>query len=277
MKNKSLQQEVRQLITNYLDTKGVSQNELAKMIEISSATLSNIINEVWERVNETMLLKIKSFFKSSNWTIIETNNYLAVQTACKKARKRNLIIGIIGVAGAGKTTALQNYYNVTPNTFLVTCNRAMRTKQLLSEILRALGVSYLASDYEMVKMIIEVLNKKDNPLLIIDEASKLSPNALMYMQDIWDGIEDNGGVILAGVGCLFNNLKKNAERNKMGMQEFYSRVAQWQYLQAPTKKEIEAICINNGVNNPEDIKQMYRLENFRYVRNVILNCKNNED
>lgn len=175
----------------------------------------------------------------------------------------------------GKTTALQNYYNSNGNTFLVTCNRAMRSKQFLGEILRSLEINYIASDYEMVKMIIDVLNKKDNPLLIIDEASKLSPTAIMYMQDIWDGIEDNAGIVLAGVEYLLGNIKKGAERNKIGMPEFYGRVASWTYLQEPTKKEIEAISQNNGLTNPDDIKKMYRLGNFRYVRNSILNIVNN--
>ncbi len=274
MKNEALQQEVRELICNYLEIKEVSQNELAKMVEVSPATLSNIVNEVWERVNEKMLLKIKSFFGKREWVNIETDNFLTVRDCCNNARKNKTMMGIIGCAGAGKTTALWSYYNSHANTFLVSCNRAMKTKQFLGEILKSLGINYVASDYEMVKMIIETMNKKSNPLLIIDEASKLSPNALMYMQDIWDGIEDNAGVILAGVEYLYENLKKNADRNKIGMPEFYSRVSLWQYLQEPTKREIEAVCINNGVTDPNEIKKMYRLGNFRYVRNIIFNIVN---
>lgn len=276
MKNEALQQEVRELIINHLEIKAVSQNELAKMVGVSNGTISNIVNEIWERVNETMLLKIKSFFKTKGWNVVETHNFSTIQKACNSARKKRFMIGLLGSAGTGKTTALQNYYESNANTFFVTGDRAMRSKQLLSEILKSLGVSYVASDYEMVKMIIDVLNKKNNPLLIIDEASKLSPNALMYMQSIWDGIEDNAGIILAGVESLYDNLKKSSERNKVGMQEFYSRVAQWQYLNPPTKKEIEAVCINNGVTNHEEIKTMYRLGNFRYVRNVILNLVSDE-
>ncbi len=274
MKKEELQQEVKDLITNHLQQKKVSQNKLAETLGVSSATVSNILNEFWERVNETMLLKIKSFFKTKGWTVIETTNFLTIQTCCRNARERKTMTGIIGYTGAGKTTALQNYYDAHPNTFLVTCNRAMRTKQFLGEILKSLGVSYIASDYEMVKMIIDVLNKKENPLLIIDEASKLSPNALMYIQDIWDGIEHNAGIVLAGVEYLFDNLKKGAERNKIGMPEFYGRVALWQHLLEPTKIEIETICQNNGVTDPAEIKGMYRLGNFRYVRNTILNLVN---
>src|SRR5690606_30098129 len=187
MQKSSLQQEVRDLIQNLLLQKKISQNRLAEMMDVSPATISNIINEYWDRVNESMLLKVKSYFKTKSWMIIETTNFTTIQEHCRKTRDRKALTAIIGYSGAGKTTSLQHYYENHANTFMVTCARTMRTKQFLGEILKSLGVNFLASDFEMVKVIIEELNKKDSPLLIIDEASKLSPNALMYLQDIWDG------------------------------------------------------------------------------------------
>ena len=274
MKKNELQEEVRELVTTHLEQKKISQNKLAEMIGVSNGTISNIVNEVWERLNESMLLKIRSFFNTKDWTIIETHNFLTVKNACNEAREFKKMISVIGYSGAGKTTALQHYYQKNANTYLVTCGRAMRTKQLLSEILKSLGVNYLASDYEMVRMIIDELNKKESPLLIIDEASKLSANALMYLQDIWDGIEDNGGIVIAGVEYLINNIKKGAEKNKMGMPEFYGRVSKWIYLQLPEKKEVEAICINNGLTDKDLIKSMHRIGSFRLMRNVINNHLN---
>ena len=274
MKKNELQEEVRELVITHLEQKKISQNKLAEMIGVSNGTISNIVNEAWERLNESMLLKIRSFFNTKDWTIIETHNFLTVKNACNEAREFKKMISVIGYSGAGKTTALQHYYQKNANTYLVTCGRAMRTKQLLSEILKSLGVNYLASDYEMVRMIIDELNKKESPLLIIDEASKLSANALMYLQDIWDGIEDNGGIVIAGVEYLINNIKKGAEKNKMGMPEFYGRVSKWIYLQLPEKKEVEAICINNGLIDKDLIKSMHRIGSFRLIRNVINNHLN---
>ena len=271
MKKNELQQEVRELIIMHTHTKKISQNKLAEMIGVSNGTISNIVNEVWERINDSMLLKIKSFFKKKDWNLITTYNFSSIHDACKEAREFKKMIGIVGYSGAGKTTALHYYYQKNTETYLVTCGRAMRTKQFLSEILKSLGVNYLASDFEMVKTIIDELNKKESPLLLIDEASKLSPNALMYLQDIWDGIEDNGGIVLAGVEYLLSNIKKGAEKNKIGMPEFYGRVSRWIHLQQPEKDEVEAICKSNGFTDEKTIKAMYRFSNFRYIKNVINN------
>lgn len=271
MKKDALQEEVKDLINSLLLQKQVSQNKLAEMLDVSPATISNILNDHNERLNESMLLRIKAFFKKRDWVLIETVNFVNIQNTCNEARRRHCMMGVVGYSGAGKTTALQNYYEQNSHTFIVTCGRSMRTKQFLLEILKSLGVNYLASDYEMVKRIIEELNKRQDPLLIIDEASKLSTNALMYLQDIHDGTEGNAGIVIAGVEYLLTNIKKNADRNKPGMPEFYRRVTQWQHLEAPSKKEKEAICINNGLNDPIIIKEISKLGNFGEVRNSILN------
>lgn len=271
MKKETLHEEVKQLILELIEKKQVSQQKLSEMLGVSSATISNIINDRHDRFQESMLLKIKAYFNTKDWNLIETSNFANIQKQCDQARYRHCLIGIVGYSGAGKTTALQNYYATNTDTFMVTCGRSMRTKQLLAEILKALGVNYVASDYEMVRMVIEELNKRENPLLIIDEASKLSSNALMYIQDIHDGTDNNAGIIIAGVDYLLTNLKKNADRNKAGMPEFYGRVALWQHLDNPTRKEIEAVCTNNGLDEPSVIRDIVRLGNFRQVRNSILN------
>ena len=209
-----------------------------------------------------------------DWIIVGTSNFESIQNECKRAKEQKLMIGIIGSTGAGKTTALRHYHDSNPDTYLITCSRTMKTKQLLAEILRAFGINYIASDFEMMRLIVDTINRKENPLIMIDEASKLTPNALMYLQDIWDGIEHNAGLILAGVEYLYTNMKKGAERNKQGIPEFYGRITSWLELTEPTSKEIKAICQYNGIDNPDEVIGITGLKNFRYVKNIIKNLKN---
>ena len=211
--------------------------------------------------------------QATEWKLIATNNFCTVHDACASARKRNTLLGIIGFAGAGKTTALEIYKSQNENTYLITCARAMKSKQFLTMILASLDIRYLASDYEMVQRIVTEFNNIKGSLLIIDEASKLSPNALMYLQDIFDGIEGNSGIVIAGVEYLHGNIKKSAEKNKIGMPEFFSRVAQWSKLSLPTKKEIITLCEINGITDKEIIKDITKFSNYREVRNSIINIK----
>lgn len=273
MEKQELRQEVKTLVETFLNTKQISQNVMAEMLGVSAATITNLLNENWEKLNESMLLKIRSYFSTKNWTAIETSNFTTIQDRCNEARNQNKMIGIVGYAGAGKTFALRKYYENHSNTYLVTCSRAMRNKQFLAEILKGFGVSFLASDYEMTKRIIEEINKRKNALLIIDEASKLSANSIMYIQDIWDGVEDNAGIILAGVEYLLSNIKKASDKNKVGMPEFFSRVNQWQSLIEPKRVEINSLCEHNGITDKNTIKTLYRLSNFRLIRNAIQNLK----
>jgi DNA transposition AAA+ family ATPase len=273
MKKLPVEQEVKILVETFLKAKNISQNKLAEMLGVSPATITNLLNENWEKLNESMLLKIRSFFTTKEWIAVDTHNFSTIKENCNEARLLHKMIGVIGFTGAGKTFALRNYYENNSNTYLVTCSRAMRTKQFLSEILKGFGVHFLASDYEMTKRIIEEMNKKKDTLLIIDEASKLSANALMYIQDIWDGVEDNAGIVLAGVEYLYTNIKKASDKNKIGMPEFYSRVNYWEMLTEPKKAEINSICKHNNVSDETFVKTLYRLGNFRLVRNAIQNLK----
>jgi DNA transposition AAA+ family ATPase len=211
--------------------------------------------------------------QTKNWKLVTTDNFNTVQNVCNSARQRTTLLGIIGFAGAGKTTALQVYSQNNENTYLVTCARTMKSKQFLTSILASLDISFLASDYEMVQRIVIELNNKKGSLLIIDESSKLSPNALMYIQDIFDGIEGNSGIVIAGVEYLHDNIKKSAEKSKVGMPEFFSRVAKWKKLSLPTRTEIKTICEVNGITDKEIIKDITKFTNYREVRNRIINIK----
>ena len=46
--------EIKQAIVDYCRAKGISSNELANQIQVSSATLSKIANDNWEGISEKL-------------------------------------------------------------------------------------------------------------------------------------------------------------------------------------------------------------------------------
>ena len=55
-----MKNELKNLIQERISSKKVSQNELAKELGVSNGTISNILNDHWERLNESMITKLLS-------------------------------------------------------------------------------------------------------------------------------------------------------------------------------------------------------------------------
>ena len=119
----------------------------------------------------------------------------------------------------------------------------------------------------MVTRIEEEFNSLENPLLIIDEAGKLSHNLILDLHDLRNSTMNSLGMVLAGCEYFKENLEKGVQKDKQGIPEFYSRIITWQTLGTPSKVEVHAIMNANNVDiNTVDKK---RFNNFREVYNVV--------
>ncbi len=96
---------IKQALNVFSKKKGMSKNELANKLGVSSATLSNIENERWEKIKDEMLLKIWNAIKGSDWQLVETSNFQTIFKTCEHAKEQNRMVGVIGATGTGKTTA----------------------------------------------------------------------------------------------------------------------------------------------------------------------------
>jgi len=262
-------QLLKQLINNYVKKKGISKNELATYLSVSAATLSNIENERWHLIKDEMALKIYNKLAPKNWNIACTVGFNTIIKVCDQARAGSKMVGIIGFTGAGKTTALREYNYSNKNTYLVVCKKSMSPKQFFIQILKSIGVNFTGTNYDIIKRIATELNSKKNPLLIIDEAGKLSHTILLYLHDLRDYTDNNAGIILAGVDYFKKNILKAVNRNKEGMPEFYDRVSYWLEMPNATRQEIKYICEINGLTNAEQVKNACRMDNYRKVFNYV--------
>lgn len=264
-------EEVKELINTYTKSKDISKNDLAKMLNISSATLSNIENDYEERVNEGMLIRIKNALTNNDITIIRTANLNTIYNACNCVRQRAQMVGIVGYEGAGKSVALKAYYRRNPDTYMITIKKSMSARQFVLKLIKELGISFYGTTFEMMERICLELNSKSNPLLIIDEAGKLSAKTMLYLHDIRDNTDRSAGIVLAGVDYFKTNLEKAVRNRKEGMPEFYDRISVWQHLNRPTKQEIEVICKENNITDGNKIEKLLKVDNYRKLGNCIKN------
>ncbi len=269
--------ETKNAVNNFILDKGISKTKLAKDIGISGSTLSNLEAERFELVSEEMILIISNYLNrlKPEWNLIITTNFQALHKICNDAKRNSKMVGVIGYTGAGKTTALNEYYRTKKNVFLVTCKKSMKPRQFFEKLLKQLGVNYTGSIYDMIEKTSELLNSKNNPLLIIDEAGKLSPALLLYLHDLRDNTINSSGIVLAGVDYFKNNLIKAVTKQKEGMPELFSRIVTWYELRAINRAEITAICKANGLEDEAVITELLKGENkvkdFRELENAIIN------
>lgn len=268
-------QQTIQDIKKFMHEKSLSQGRLAKMVGVSSATISNMLNGHWDKVKPEMTLHVMNRIRVESRVVLNTVNFQTVFHACEEAKSRHRMIGIIGYTGSGKTTALRKFYKANENTYYVMSKKTMTAKQFLLEILRQMGVSFNGSAFQIVDRIQLELNKQINPVIVIDEAGKLSPRVFQYIHDLRNETENSCGIVLAGVEYFKTNLEKAVQRNKEGMPEFYDRICAWQTLVPPTKYELRAICQAHGVSDEHIVKPMLVAANFRRLMNQIDNHKHN--
>lgn len=266
--------EIKTAINSYCKAKRLSKNELATQLEISAATLSNIENENWKNIDKRMWQKIwNRVGRLNDVQIFITKDFTAIENLCLSARNNALMIGLLADTGMSKTTALVNYSQRNPNTFYVSYDKTMRPRQFFSALLKEMGISFDGNLNEMVNMIANEINVLENPLILIDEAGKLTHTMLLYLQVLKDKTPLSCGYVLAGMPYFRQNLIKYCNKQKEGYAEFLRRVNLWHTLEGLSKDEIKYICTQYGVTNTDQQRDFFNKKRFGDLVNALILLK----
>ena len=273
MTNLPQKETIKQAINDYCSLKGISKNELANQIQVSSATLSKIANDNWESIDEKLWRKIWNKVVINNTPdLLETTDFKACFTTCENAKKHHFMIGLIGDTGMGKTTALTTFA-LRKNVFYVAYDKTMKPKQFFIALLREMGIAFDGSINEMVNRIADELNTMANPLIIIDEAGKIVHTMILYLHVLRDKTLKNCGIVLGGMPYFKSNLIKFSNKEKEGYAEFFRRINIWHSLNGLSRKEVEDVCSINGITDKETLREMQTKKKFGELYNAILLLK----
>jgi DNA transposition AAA+ family ATPase len=259
---------IRNAILDYCKSRNISQNELATQAGISSGTVSKMIKGNWNDIRDGIWRKVW-IVVSDVEMLIRTSDHEAIKRLCKKSCTQKLMVGLTGDTGMGKTTSLKAISR-RPNTYYVSFDKTMRSKQFFASILREMGIAFEGSIHEMVNTIANELNTQENPLLIIDESGKLTHNVILYLHVLRDKTSKNAGIVLAGMPYFKSNLVKFSNKQKEGYAEFLRRVNLWHEMEGLTRQEAQFICEQNGIADAETIKDLSRKKRFGDLANDIL-------
>ncbi|MDQ2771551.1 MAG: AAA family ATPase [Bacteroidota bacterium] len=271
MSNLPEKAEIRAAINAYCQEKAISKANLARSLKISPAVLSQIENEKWDGISEEVLLRIWHEVRPVEHgpRLVNTHNLSTAERVCGHAQQNQLMIALLGNTGLGKTTALERYAR-RPRVYYVAYDKAMRPKDFFAALLQEMGVSFAGSVYQMLGRIAEELNGKKAPLVIIDEAGKLTHQMYLYLHSLREKTKRNAGIVLAGMPYFQANLLKDVERQKEGAAEFYRRINLWESLLKPTTAEKTAVCEAHGVTDTDTVRAMQRYQDFGNLTNALL-------
>jgi transcriptional regulator with XRE-family HTH domain len=272
MTNLMQMQETREQLKKGLQeayySKGISQNKAAIKLGISAAYLSFIANDNWEAVPDEKFRMIWNKVMEGVSEIFDTSSFSVCTKACSSAKQNKFMVAIVADTGIGKTTALTAFAR-KKNVFYVVYDMTMRPKHFFIELLKEMGVNFEGSIHEMVKRIAEELNTIKDPLLIVDEAGKLTHTMITYLHVLRDKTINNCGIVLAGMPYFESNLRKFSNKQKVGSAEFLSRINLWQTLDVLSRKEIRDICEANGVVDSDFLREVQNKKRFRDLKNAI--------
>jgi len=250
--------EIRDCLQRYCEQKG-SQNKAANTLNgVSSATISKLLNNEWDLINEVMWRSIAAQIgvKQKSWNIVETRDFKTLSYIFKDAQENAMVMAVCGEAGSGKSLTARAFSESNKNVFLLSCNEYWNRKLFMHELLREMGKnSYGDTVGEMMQSIVSELKRTENPLIVMDEADKLSDQVLYFFITLYNQLEDHCGIILLATDHLEKKIRRGLRLNKKGYKEIYSRIGRkFIMLKGANITDITEICAANGLTEKTDIK-----------------------
>ncbi|MEO8589430.1 MAG: ATP-binding protein [Flavobacteriales bacterium] len=250
-----------------------SQGIWSKRHEVSSATVSNILAGKWSTIADKMWLKVAAALKYQGleWQTAHTADFVLMQEFCRMAQAQSASAAVSYDAGGGKTHALQHYAAKHKNVFVIQCAEYWTKKLFLSSLYRSLGKDPSGRTCpELAEGIIAELRQLNKPLMVIDEIDKLRDPLVMYYIELYNKLDGICGFLLVGAPHLRIAWERNAQRDKRGFKEIYSRVGRrFLRLNGVKQKDVALICEANGVGDAAQVQAVWNaIEDNKDLRRV---------
>lgn len=252
-------QDVANLLREYCD-RYESQKKAAESLGVSAGTVSYILNGKWAEVTSSMWRNVAGQigYSADGWKAVSTKNFADLSAMYADAQANSLVLAIMGEAGGGKTFSARQFAKSNRRVYLLCCNEFWNRKLFLGELLTVMGRDY--SGYtvgDMMKEVVTTLRKQDAPLLILDEADKLSDQVLYFFITIYNQLEDECGIVLQATNHLEKRLRRGIKLNKKGYNEIWSRVGRKCIdLHGVCADDIASICAANGITDEKLIDKI---------------------
>lgn len=252
-------QNIQARLQEYVEQKG-SQNKAARSLnDVSAGTLSQILTGNWELISDDMWRNVahQIGYARRTWNIAPTRGYSRMTQILTDAQDNALVLAVVGDAACGKTEAIRHYVENNRNVYHICCGDYWNRKHFLTELLRSMGVEASGTITDMMFDAVQTLKKKDAPMVILDEADKLSDQVLYFFITLYNQLEDHCSILVCATDYLEKKILRGVKNNRKGYREIYSRLGRkFIGLPIPNRRDITAICRANGVEDRDDIAKI---------------------
>jgi DNA transposition AAA+ family ATPase len=269
-------QKIKELLQKYcagFESQAKAANSLK---DVSTATVSQVLNNKWDLIAERMWLNIgkQIGFETGDWTNVETYNYKLIRGLLMDAKAQSRVHAITGGAGWGKDTAAKDFNAEVDDVYLINCAEYFNKKYFMTQLLKAMGKAIDGTVPELVERAVSTLNQTYRPLIILNEVDKLKEETLYFIITLYNLCEDKCGIVIMATDQLEKRLSRGLFLNKKGYQEIFSRIGRrFLELKKPTKTDVTMICQANGVSDADTITTIYNSAegDLRRVKKLIQN------
>lgn len=255
---------IRESLRAYV-AKYPSQNKAAGSLKNTSVgTISSIMNGKYENISDDMFRKIASQVGcgkvETGWQIVETSAYQEISYVLDDAQRWRNVTWVVGEAGCGKTTTARLYTEEHKEVFYILCSEDMKKGDFVREIAQKVGIKTDGHNIrEIWGLILDDVIQMDAPLLIFDEADKLTEPVFHYFISMYNKLEDKSGIVFLSTDYIKKRISLGLRHQKPGYKEFFSRMGRKYFeLEETTAGDVYSICVANGVQDKKKIEEVIR-------------------
>lgn len=250
--------QITEQLRAYCGQKG-SQNKAANSLNgVSSATISKVLAGNWDTIADDMWRSIAAqtgSHEAKGWQVVKTRAYEVMTFTLRSVQTDSLTAAVIGGAGSGKTEAIKNYTAGGRNVYHLVCSEYWNRRTFMAKVLQSMGVTYSGNTVaDMMETIVDTLKRKEQPLIVLDEADKLSDQVLYFFISLYNQLEDHCGIIMTATKYLRARIEKGLRLNRKGYAEIFSRIGR-KFVELPllNSEDVAAVCVANGVSDAKAI------------------------
>jgi DNA transposition AAA+ family ATPase len=257
--NSNQKTEIQKLLRDFVETFNSQRQAISHLRGTSEATVINILSNKWESISDDMWRNIgKQVGWQQQWNLVETMAMITLISFYADAKDYGNVFALIGNAGSGKSAVAEWYSKSSKNVVLVSCKEYWNRKEFLKKIIEKMGKDHSGMNVtQLMDYIVDCFLKMDQPLLILDEFDKLSDQLLFFFIALYNELKGKCGIVIQGAPFLKIRIEKGRDRNKKGYAEIFSRIGRkYVTVHNPNDKEIEQICVANGVSEAIHINEI---------------------